>query len=69
MLKLNAFWHTTHSRIYPLLAQLEKEEYLTCTLIAQTGKPDKKIYSITEKGLKTAMEWLLLPTDAMEKKG
>lgn len=68
MLKLNAFWHTTHSRIYPLLAKLEQEKYVTYTLIEQTGKPDKKTYSITEKGLKAVMEWVLLPTDAMVKK-
>ena len=64
MLRLNHFWHTTHSAIYPLLAELEEKEYVNYTLIEQIGKPDKKLYRITEQGRKVLKKWITSPTDA-----
>ena len=61
--RANVFWRTTHSRIYPLLAQLEQEEYVTFSLVKQSDKPDKKIYSLTEKGLQAVKIWLQAPTE------
>jgi PadR family transcriptional regulator AphA len=61
--RANFFWHTTHSRIYPLLAQLEQDGYVTFSLIKQSDKPDKKIYSLTEKGLDAVKIWLQSPTE------
>lgn len=68
MLRINAFWHIPHSRIYPLLAKMEQEKFVTYTLVEQKGKPDKKVYSITEKGLITVKEWLLMPLNTSTKK-
>ena len=62
-LRANVFWHTTHSRIYPLLAKLEQEGYVIFSLIKQSDKPDKKIYSLTEKGLNAVKLWLKTPTE------
>lgn len=62
-MRANTFWHTTHSRIYPLLAQLEQSGYVTFDLVKQSDKPDKKIYSLTEKGLKAVKFWLKSPTE------
>jgi PadR family transcriptional regulator, regulatory protein AphA len=62
-IRANGFWHTTHSRIYPLLAQLEQEGYVTFSLVKQLDKPDKKMYSLTEKGLDTVKIWLQSPTE------
>lgn len=64
MLRLNQFWHTTHSAIYPLLAELEEKDYVTSTLIKQIGKPDKRLYSITGQGREVLKEWIISPTDA-----
>lgn len=36
--------------IYPTLARLEKEGKVTLRMEAQSGKPDRKIYSITDMG-------------------
>lgn len=58
MLKMNIFWHTRHSQIYPLLASLEKDEYIEFVLVEQCGKPDKKVYTPTQKGIKAVKEWL-----------
>ncbi|NBD25206.1 PadR family transcriptional regulator [Paenibacillus glycinis] len=63
MLKIQPFWPAKHSQIYPLLAQLESGGYVQHKLVVQTDKPDKKIYSITDKGLNALRNWLTLPTD------
>jgi DNA-binding PadR family transcriptional regulator len=36
--------------IYPALKALEAERLVTCTEMEQEGRPDKKVYSITEAG-------------------
>ena len=36
--------------IYPTLAKLETEGLVTCRSEIQSGKPDKKVYSITDTG-------------------
>lgn len=61
MLNLQPFWPAKHSQIYPLLSQMESEEYLTSCWIVQCEKPDKKLYTITEKGISKLKEWLYLP--------
>ncbi len=63
MLKLNQFWRTTHSAIYPLLAELEEKQYVTYTLVGQNSKPDKKVYQITDTGREILREWLSAPTE------
>jgi DNA-binding PadR family transcriptional regulator len=61
MLRIQPFWPAKHSQIYPLLANLEKEEQVTFELVAQSDKPDKKVYSITNKGIDSLREWLSVP--------
>ncbi|AMA72347.1 MULTISPECIES: PadR family transcriptional regulator [Aneurinibacillus] len=55
---LEVFWRAKHSQVYPLLAKLEQEQYVTFEHVEQTGKPDKKIYSITDKGKKLLQKWI-----------
>ncbi|MBN1054321.1 MULTISPECIES: PadR family transcriptional regulator [unclassified Clostridium] len=66
-IKMNLFWYTRHSHIYPLLAKLEEDGYVEFILINQSGKPDKKVYTPTKKdsklqrnGLKRILQILLL---------
>ncbi|BBH22826.1 transcriptional regulator [Paenibacillus baekrokdamisoli] len=56
---MELFWQAKYSQIYPLLTKLEQDELLTFELIGQTSKPDKKIYSITEKGVAALKEWVI----------
>lgn len=56
---LQLFWQAQHSQIYPLLAKLEKEGLVTFELIGQTGKPDKKLYSITDAGTAELQQWII----------
>jgi PadR family transcriptional regulator, regulatory protein AphA len=56
---LEALWPAKHSQIYPQLTKMEQKGLLVFEHIEQTGKPDKKICSITEKGKETLGEWVI----------
>lgn len=58
-LRINKFWRSTHSAIYPLLAELEEEGYVEFELIKQLDKPDKKIYKLTDKGMELLRQWFI----------
>ena len=57
----NFFWNANLSQIYPALKKLEHEGYITSKKILQDGPPDKKIYTITEKGKTELISWLEKP--------
>ena len=44
------FYPAGYGSIYPALADLAESGLVSCRELAQDGKPDRKIYSITEKG-------------------
>lgn len=49
--RLNYFWKTTHSRVYPVLSKLEKLGYVEHVVVEQSNKPDKKVYHLTPSGI------------------
>ena len=55
---INHFWNAHMSQIYRKLNRMEKEGWLTFQIEPQVGKPDKKIYAITQNGTATFMRWL-----------
>jgi DNA-binding PadR family transcriptional regulator len=55
---LRFFWSAQTSQIYRDLNGMEKSGLLTSELIEQSGKPNKKNYSITEAGRKDFYSWL-----------
>lgn len=60
--RLNKYWKTSHSRIYPVLAKLEKLGFAHFQTVEQTNKPDKKVYHITDAGIETLKNWLMSTT-------
>lgn len=52
------FVDISYGSIYPTLSRLEQEELVTCRSESQDGKPDKKVYSITDKGKMAFVESL-----------
>ncbi|MDD9270688.1 PadR family transcriptional regulator [Paenibacillus sp. GCM10023248] len=64
MQHIQPFWPAKHSQIYPLLAQLEQKGCVEFVHVPQSDKPDKKVYSLTDTGLKALQEWIGMPTDA-----
>lgn len=55
---INFFWSAELSQIYRELSRLEKLGYINYKIEHQEGRPDKKIYSISEEGEKAFEEWL-----------
>ena len=55
---LNYFWTSQTSQIYRELQTIEKKGWAISTLIEQTGKPDKKVFHITDIGKKELLHWL-----------
>lgn len=56
------FWQATHQQIYKVLARMEGDDWLTVTAVAQTGKPDKKVYAVSPAGRDVLAVWLAEPT-------
>jgi len=55
---LGYFWNAKHQQIYQQLKKLTEQEFITFSLEQQNGKPDKKVYKITELGIKELKRWL-----------
>lgn len=53
------FWYAKHSQVYPELARLMEEGLVTCEIVIQGEKLEKKVYSITETGKQQLQEWLM----------
>ena len=56
---LNQIYNLSFGSIYPALSKLTKEKYVTVKQHAQDKKPDKKVYTITKKGISYFEETLL----------
>lgn len=55
---INFFWSAQLSQIYRDLGTLEKQGYVTYHIEPQEGRPDRKVYSITEDGEHIFKDWL-----------
>ncbi|MBE9158239.1 PadR family transcriptional regulator [Nodosilinea sp. LEGE 06152] len=62
------FWHASHQQIYRELAKLEQQELVTAEAVAQEGKPDKKIYRVTETGKHQLKAWIAQPSKCVPTK-
>ncbi len=57
------FWTAHHTQIYRELLKMEEAELVTSIHIVQEDLPDKKVYSITDKGRTELVEWLRTPNE------
>lgn len=55
---LNFFWTAQTSQIYRELHTLKDRGWVSAECIAQSDKPDKKLFSITESGREELNRWL-----------
>jgi PadR family transcriptional regulator AphA len=60
------FWSASHQQMYRELHKLHSEGLLDCTEQAQAGKPDKKIYRLTDSGRQLLREWVQQPAPAQK---
>ena len=52
------FWQALPSQIYRELDTMEKKGWLVSERVVQEEKPNKRVYSITDKGKMEFMDWL-----------
>jgi PadR family transcriptional regulator, regulatory protein AphA len=55
------FWNESYGQIYPNLKKLASDGFVTSKTERQKGKPDRRIYSITQKGRGRLTAWLAVP--------
>ena len=56
------FWRASHQQIYKVLGRMETDKLVESNLVAQAGRPDKKVYAITTDGRDELTTWLATPT-------
>jgi PadR family transcriptional regulator, regulatory protein AphA len=54
-------WNESYGQIYPNLKKLAADGFVTSKTKRQKGKPDRRIYSITQTGLERLSKWLAVP--------
>ncbi|MFI6867658.1 PadR family transcriptional regulator [Nocardia sp. NPDC050406] len=57
------FWNATHQQIYRVLKRMEEQGWVTAEAIAQDGRPDKKVYTVSDAGRAELTRWIAEPTD------
>ncbi len=57
------FGSISHTQIYPALASLEKQGVVRHQVVEQeSGRPNKKVYELTEEGRVALQQWVESPT-------
>jgi DNA-binding PadR family transcriptional regulator len=56
------FWSASHQQIYKVLARMESDKLVSADLVAQEGRPDKKVYAITGEGRDELTQWFARPS-------
>jgi DNA-binding PadR family transcriptional regulator len=57
------YWRASQQQIYRELAKLEDQNMITSKTVPQEGRPDKKLYSITDLGQEHLREWIAQPSE------
>lgn len=63
---LGHFWPATRQQIYRTLARLHDDGLVTCRDVAQDGRPDKKIYTLSPAGRTALHTWISDPSELMK---
>lgn len=63
---IHFFWNAALPHIYRSLKQMEGQGWIASTIEQQSGKPNRKVYRITNDGKKELLHWLNEPPEAPE---
>ncbi|KAF3887844.1 MULTISPECIES: PadR family transcriptional regulator [Nostocales] len=58
-----SFWTESYGQIYPILKRLVTEGLAIQSVEEQVGKPNRHIYTLTDKGLEELQHWLVEPVE------
>ena len=57
------FWYADQSQIYRTLDRLEADGAISTQVIPQSGRPDRRVHSLTESGRAELDTWLMSPLE------
>ena len=60
---LSCYWKATQQQVYRELGKLSAREWVGFETVPQQGKPDKKLYYITDSGWQELTRWYAEPTE------
>ena len=55
------FWAATHQQIYRTLRAMEDNGWVHVAEVAQHGRPDKKVYTVSDAGRAELARWIAAP--------
>ena len=55
------FWAATHQQIYRTLRTMEDDDWVAVDVVEQRGRPDKKVYRVTDHGRAELSRWIAEP--------
>ena len=55
------FWSATHQQIYRTLRAMENDGWVQATPVPQQGRPDKKVYTVSDAGRAELARWIAEP--------
>lgn len=58
------FWNASHQQIYRELDRIHEKGWTSVAIEPQNGKPDRKVYALTEVGRAELLAWIESPTAA-----
>lgn len=56
--RLGFFWNASHQQIYLQLKKMSEEGLIEFEHETQKGKPNRKVYHVTDQGKQTLMDWI-----------
>ncbi|MGN6606959.1 MAG: PadR family transcriptional regulator [Jatrophihabitans sp.] len=60
---IGRFWTATHQQVYKVLGRMDEAGWVTAEQVAQEGRPDKKVYRVTDAGRAELRAWIGAPTE------
>ena len=60
---MSCYWKATQQQVYRELSKLSEKGYVSFETLPQAGKPDKKLYRITDTGWQELSRWYIAPTE------
>jgi DNA-binding PadR family transcriptional regulator len=57
------FWKATFQQVYRELTKLEAQGWIAAEVVAQSHRPDKKLFRMTALGRSQLTQWLALPCE------
>ena len=62
------FWHAKQSQIYTTLKKMEENDLISSRFEPQEGRPNRRVYTISQKGKEELQTWLEKPLVNLEKR-